>query len=77
MIDHILGPLQTIRRERQAPAHRFQTNQFSKDFHLKRRDTLWSIFQALTVLREVMSRFPATRGMPAPDWLRDEGIDVF
>lgn len=77
MIDHILGPLQTIRRERQAPAHRFQTNQFSKEFHLKRRDALWSIFQALTVLREVMSRFPATRGMPAPDWLRDEGIDVF
>lgn len=77
MIDQILRPLQTIRRERQAPAHRFQKNEFSKQFHVQRRETLWSIFQALTALREVLSRFPATRAMQAPDWLREDGIDVF
>lgn len=76
MIDHVIQPLQAVRRARQAPAHRFQKNEFSKDFHLKRRQTLWSIFQSLTTLREILSRFPLANAIKAPDWLR-EGIDVF
>src|SRR5690606_24271960 len=77
IIDHILKPLQAIRRQRQEPAHRFQQNKFSKDFHEQRCRTLVSIFDALTTLRAVLSRFPKARHIEAPAWLRDGKIDVF
>ena len=75
LVDAIVAPLQKIRRERQAPAHRFSENAFSKDFHEQRRKVLWSIYESLTTLREVMSRQPGAEIVRAPDWLR-EGLDV-
>lgn len=75
LVDAIVVPLQNVRRERQAPAHRFSENEFSKDFHAQRRKVLWSIYESLTTLREVMSRQSGAEHVRAPAWLR-EGIDV-
>jgi hypothetical protein len=77
MIDAIMAPLRAIRAERQHPAHRFRKNEFSKDFHAQRRRTLSSIFDALTTLREALSRLPGAEGIKAPGWLREEQIDLF
>lgn len=75
LVDAVVVPLQNVRRERQAPAHRFSENAFSKDFHEQRRKVLWSIYESLTTLREVMSRQRGAENVHAPDWLR-EGLDV-
>src|SRR5690606_5983083 len=77
MIDGIMTPLRAVRSERQSPAHRFRKNQFSKDFHAKRRDVLWSIFEALTTLREVLSGLPGAEQVGVPTWLDEAQIDVF
>lgn len=75
LVDAIVVPLQSVRRERQAPAHRFSANEFSKDFHAQRRKVLWSIYESLTTLREVMARQSGAENVHAPAWLR-EGLDV-
>ncbi len=75
LVGAIITPMQKIRQGRQAPAHRFSENEFSKDFHQHRRKVLWSIYESLTTLREVMSRQPGAEGVLSPAWLR-EGLDV-
>lgn len=77
MIGRIVDPLQLVRKERQKPAHHFQKNEFSTAFHARRRETLWSIFQSLTNLREVLSRFPGANKIEPPAWLANQLIDVF
>lgn len=75
LVDAIVLPLQRVRRERQKPAHRFSENEFSKDFHRQRRKALWSIYESLTTLREVMSNQSGAEDVVSPAWLR-EGLDV-
>lgn len=77
ILDAIIGPLQRIRKLRQKPAHGFQKNEFSEEFHATRRQTLTDILNALACLRTVLSRYPEGRKVHVPEWLNSSEIHIF
>lgn len=72
-----IQPLREVRRARQAPAHTFTKDSFSADYHTKRKQILWDIFNALSNLRRTFAKHPRARQIEIPDWLDSGQIDVF
>ncbi len=77
IIDAIVSPIRKIRDLRQKPAHKFQENQFSLEFHRKRRELLEDVLSSLSCFRVVLARHRKAVGINVPDWLGSEKIHVF
>ncbi|WP_432815870.1 hypothetical protein [Sphingorhabdus sp.] len=77
IIDAIVSPIRKIRQLRQEPAHKFQENQFSLEFHRRRREVLEDVLGSLSCCRVVLARHRKARGIDVPDWLDSEKIHVF
>lgn len=77
IVDAIVNPIRQIRKLRQKPAHNFQVNQFSQEFHKQRHEVLKDVLGSLSCFRVVLARHPKAKGMDVPDWLDGEEIHVF
>ena len=77
LIDEIMAPIREVRRLRQTPAHKFEMDEFSDDFYIKRRETLLSVFSSVTCLRAFLGNHPKAVHIEVPAWLDDREIDVF
>ncbi|MFD0849778.1 hypothetical protein [Sphingosinicella xenopeptidilytica] len=77
IINAIIGPMRRIRKLRQQPAHSFLKNEFSHDFHAKRREVLTEVLEALALLRTILSRHRRARHINVPAWLDSSNIHVF
>lgn len=76
-IDVVIKPLRKVRRLRQVPAHKFTTNDFSKEYYDKRRQLLCDILNSLSNIRETFSKHPRSTDIEIPNWLDTDAIDVF
>ena len=72
----VIGPLRTVRRLRQKPAHEFSTDTFDLDFHSERRRLLGEVLNSLQNMRMAFSTHPLAKGVAVPEWLDSEQIDV-
>jgi len=77
IINAIVGPIRQIRKLRQNPAHSFQINEFSHDFHRRRREVLKDVLGSLSSFRVVLARHRKAKGVDVPDWLDGDEIHVF
>jgi hypothetical protein len=70
----IVGPLRRIRRERQAPAHKLQENEYSKEFDEKQHDVFRETYLGLMNLRVVFAKHPRAPQLDVPSYLTDGKI---
>lgn len=77
IISAIIDPMRRIRKLRQQPAHSFLKNEFSHDFHAKRREVLTEILEVVAFLRTILSRNHRARHINVPAWLDSNNIHVF
>jgi hypothetical protein len=73
----IIKPLRTVRRSRQTPAHAFTKNNFSVEYHDRRKHILWAVYNSLSNIRRTFARHPRACDIEVPDWLDNGRIDVF
>jgi hypothetical protein len=73
----IIQPLREVRSLRQKPAHTFTPDTFSAEYHTKRKQLLWSVFNSLSNIRATFAKHPTAGNIPIPNWLDDGSIDVF
>jgi hypothetical protein len=73
----IIKPLRDVRRSRQTPAHVFTKDNFSAEYHDKRKRLLWDIYNSLSNMRATFAKHPRAGHVEIPDWLDNGRIDVF
>jgi hypothetical protein len=73
----VIEPLREVRRLRQKTAHVFTKDNFSAEYHGKRKRLLWAVFNNLSNIRATFARHPSACNIKIPKWLDDGGIDVF
>jgi hypothetical protein len=75
--DVVIQPSRKIRRLRQIPAHTFTRDTFSTEYHNRRKQLLWEVFNSLSNIRATLKKHPKAYHIPMPDWLDDCHVDVF
>jgi hypothetical protein len=70
----IVGPLRRIRRERQAPAHKLQENEYSKEFDERQHVIFRETYLGLMNLREIFAKHPLAPQLKIPSYLTDGKI---
>lgn len=76
-LEIVVKPLRRIRRLRQAPAHRFITDNFSLEFYESRKQLLGEVLNSLSNIRATFAKHPRSKNIDIPDWLDSGVIDVF
>ena len=73
----IIQPLRAVRSARQKPAHGFTKDNFSAEYHNKRKRLLWDVYNSLSNMRATFAKHPRAHHIEIPDWLDNGRIDVF
>jgi hypothetical protein len=66
-----------IRKERQEPAHKITTNEYSKEYDKKQKQMIIDAYTAMMNLRLAFASHPLAKGFQVPDWLEHGKIKPF
>ena len=67
----IVGPLRTIRKIRQVPAHELSTNDYDVDYYRKQLELVNDALIAIGSIRNLLSSHPYAKSVTIPDYLID------
>jgi hypothetical protein len=70
----IVAPLKNIRRLRQGPAHKFETNKFSQEYDDQQHEIVRGAYVALRHLRMTLASHPGAPAINVPRWIADGKI---
>jgi len=70
----IVGPFRDVRRKRQAPAHKLQENEYSKEFDDQQHAIFQQVYLALMHLRRTLAANPKAAKINVPDFLKEGKI---
>jgi hypothetical protein len=70
----IVAPLKKLRRLRQRPAHKFETNKFSREYDDQQHEIVREVYVALRHLRMTLASHPGAPAIDVPRWIRDGKI---
>jgi hypothetical protein len=70
----IVGPLRRVRRQRQAPAHKLQENEYSTEYDEQQHTIFREVYLGLMNLRMMFARHPKAPPIDVPDYLAEGKI---
>jgi len=72
VFDVIMEPLKEVRRLRQRPAHRIETDQFNRRYHDMQDQLMKTVYTSVSTIRRWFGTHPDVKDYKVPDWL-DKG----
>lgn len=73
----ICGVFKKIRKERQTPAHKIMTNEYSREYDEKQKQLIKDAYTAMLNLRLAFASHPLAKGYKVPEWLENGKIKPF
>lgn len=78
-IDTMISTFKKVRKLRQKPAHRVNTNSFNQDIFRKQRDIVIDAYDAIRTLRQILANHPSVKIKPpkiSPQLFKGEIWDI-
>ncbi len=73
-VDQALKVLKDVRKLRQRPAHSVSVDEFDLDYIKEQRELMKRIFQAVRIIRLMLSSMPGAASFEEPDWYQNAKI---
>lgn len=73
-VNEMFAGLRAVRKERQAPAHKVESNSFDQKYVEQQRKLIILAFDAVRTLRMLLENHPAARGHEVSDYLREAKV---
>lgn len=73
----IFETFRRIRRERQSPAHKINTNSFDRKYVQLQMDVIGDAYDSMHLLRQIFQRHKKAKGLEVPSWLDNGAIKRF
>lgn len=70
----VVGPLRRVRRQRQAPAHKLQENEYSEEYDAKQHAIYQEVYLGLMHLRRMLAKHPRAPSIDVPNYLTEGKI---
>ncbi|GAB4362513.1 MAG: ATPase AAA [Kiloniellaceae bacterium] len=74
VIEKLVKGLRSVRKERQAPAHKVDDNEFDQAYVKAQRDLMDTAFDSVRTIRMALENHPNVHGYDVPDWLRQAKV---